>query len=222
MVSTGEVRKRTKLQKNARILIILGLLLTSVGVVRLWQNTAPTIGEASPPGTRVITEDLDEPDELKPVAIEEYVVPADQPRRILIPKLSIDGYIQKVGTTSDDSVAVPTNIHYAGWYTDSVLPGQEGLSIIDGHVSGRYSAAIFERLNELQPGDTFEVEFGDLSKTQFEVITNSQLPESESAAHLFKRDGEIESQLNLITCGGNYDRESESFRDRVIITSKKI
>ena len=174
------------------------------------------------PSTTVVAEDVQEPEEKKPDTTQEYSVPAGQPRRIIIPSIKTDGFIQKVGLTSQNAVAVPNNIHVAGWYINSVVPGAKGLSIIDGHVSGKYENAIFYNLKKLKKGDTFQIEFGDKSLKTFEIVETKQLPESESAEFLFKKNKDIKEQLNLITCGGNFSKDSQQFADRVVIVSKLV
>ena len=58
-------------------------------------------------------------------------------RRLLLQVISIDAYLQNVGVDQNNQIAVPNNIHIAGWFVDSVRPGENGLSVIDGHVDGR-------------------------------------------------------------------------------------
>ena len=53
-------------------------------------------------------------------------------------------------------------------------------------------------------------------------IEKKELKESESAAYLFSQNPEITSQLNLITCGGKFDKASSSYENRVILASKLL
>lgn len=85
----------------------------------------------------VITYSTDSPDEEKPN--DSYVwrgLPTD-PKYIDMPSINASGYVQSVGKDQYSAVAVPNNIHMGGWFVDMALPGQPGLSIIDGHVTGR-------------------------------------------------------------------------------------
>jgi sortase (surface protein transpeptidase) len=136
--------------------------------------------------------------------------------------LGVNGFVQQVGTTSEQAVAVPSNIHIAGWYNQAALPGEPGLSIIDGHVSGRYSDGIFKELRSANAGSRFEIEYGDRTTKTFEIIDVIQLPEAESAAALFNKRPEIESQLNLITCGGEFDSSTQQYEERVLVISKLV
>ena len=216
---TGIVKKITV----ANGLLMIGLVLVGFSGYSLLLKNQKTSGVvALKPSATIITEDVQEPEEKRPDMAQEYAVSAAQPRRIIVSGLKTDGFIQKVGLTSKNAVAVPNNIHVAGWYINSVVPGAEGLSIIDGHVSGRYENGIFYDLKKLKKGDTFQIEFGDKSLKTFEVIDSKQLPESESAEFLFQKNSDIKEQLNLITCGGNFNKESQQFADRVVVVSKLV
>jgi len=211
-----------------KMTIVNGLLVVSVLLIgfsgyNLLIKQQKTSGVVQlEPSTAIITEDVQEPEEKRPDMNQEYSVPAEQPRRIIIPSTTTDGFIQKVGLTSKNAVAVPNNIHVAGWYINSVVPGAEGLSIIDGHVSGKYENGIFYYLKKLKIGDTFQIEFGDKSLKTFEIIDTKQLPESESAEFLFQKNSDIKEQLNLITCGGNFNKDSQQFADRVVVVSRLV
>lgn len=171
----------------------------------------------------IVREETDEPSEIKPdLETIEYKVPPNLPRRLIIPSLDINGLIQEVGITDNKQVAVPNNIHFGGWLVDSQIPGKQGLSIIDGHVGGVYSPGIFNQLAQAVPGTKFEIEFGDYSKKQFSIIEIKQLPEADSANFLFKKNPDVDKQLNLITCGGDYDKNTKTFVDRVVVVAEAV
>lgn len=205
-------------------LFLLGfaVILIAVGLFGLNDWRKVTTAPATLPTNETVASDTEEPTETKPSDIDNYNVPADQPRRIILSSISSEGIIQKVGLNDKNAISVPGNIHFAGWFVDSVKPGENGLSIIDGHVSGRYADGIFKNLGKLTPGDKFEVEYGDLTKKTFEVVQVKSLPESESAKFLLSKDQSIEKQLNLITCGGKFNNSTQTYDDRVIVVSKNL
>lgn len=199
----------------------MGLALLGLGIWQAFDRWSATNGVSVI--AQIAPADVDEPDETKPdTQTTAYEVPADHPRRIVLNSLGVDGFVQQVGLTSKNAVGVPANIHVAGWFNETVLPGQKGLSIIDGHVTGIYNDGIFVGLMQMKPGDTFEVEYGDRSKKTFEVVDVRKMPESESAKFLFERDQSINAQLNLITCGGDFDTQADQYVDRVVVVSKLI
>lgn len=212
-----------KYSKKSLLLFAAGLICLIAGGVLLGQRFLATHGRARPPKPdHVVTTDISSPDESKVTAQDaaSYTVPADQPRSILLPTISASGLIQKVGLTADNAMAVPSNIHFAGWFAQSVAPGKPGLSIIDGHVSGRYADGVFKNLKNLKTGDPIGVEFGDKSIRPFEVISVASMPEAEAAKILFDKHDDIDEQLNLITCDGKFNKATQRYADRVIVVAK--
>ena len=219
-------QKSKKSVRFSRLLLVLGIAFTiygAYGFLQWWRTThkSHSITNIATDLTTTLTNSTDNPDETK-VDPTTYTVAADMPRRILISSILSDGFIQKVGVDQHSAIAVPSNVHYAGWYTNSVTPGQPGLSIIDGHVSGKYSEGVFKRLGNLKMSDEFEVEFGDLSKKKFEVVGVAIVDEADAAKELFSTDPAIKQQLKLITCGGKFDAKTQRFAKRIIVSAKLI
>lgn len=167
----------------------------------------------------VITYSTDKPSETPPPKDYEWVGGDADPKRIIIPSLGINGYIQQVGVDQNKQVAVPNNIHMAGWFASTVRPGQKGLSIIDGHVDGHREAGIFKNLVRLKPGDQLTVELGGGQTLKYAVKTVSSIDTAEAANALFSQDPQTTSQLNLITCGGTFDTKAKAYTKRVVVTS---
>lgn len=204
------------------VVVCVAILLVIVGIVQLVGILGKTVGSAQPPDAhKTITVDTASPDEKKS-RDSEYIVPADQPRMIHLRTIAASGPIQKVGVTKTNAIAVPTNVHFAGWYTKSVKPGYPGLSIIDGHVSGKYAPGIFKQLPKLKKGDTFQVEYGDGSRRDFKVVETKKLPTKEAAVYLLDKRSDIDRQLNLITCDGVFDRETQQYDQRFMVVSEAI
>lgn len=180
----------------------------------------PTIPDAH----QTVTNNTDHPSEAKvtPKQADTYVVPADQPRSITLPSIHADGLIQRVGLTSDNALAVPSSIYFGGWYTGGSKPGDKGLSIIDGHVSGWYNDGIFKNLKNLHNGDMFTVEYGDRSTRKFAVVDVKTIPEDKASMVLFQQRSDLPNQLNLITCGGKFDTKTDLYADRIIVISKFV
>ncbi len=171
----------------------------------------------------VVTYSTDTPEEKLPIDTGyAWKGQKDDPKRIIIPKISVNALLQNVGVDQNQQIAVPNNIHIAGWFVDSVRPGSKGLSIIDGHVNGVSSdEGVFKRLEELSTGDTVQIIMGDDSVVDFKVYSNQELSTADSASVLYSQVPEIESQLNLITCTGNFDRTARQYDKRQITILKR-
>lgn len=200
--------------------LIVALGLVGMGSWQLASRWRAVSGTAALPNSQVVvTNDAPDPAESKP-AEQDYVVPADQPRRIILDSIEASGLIQKVGITKDNAIATPTNINFAGWYVNSAKPGEDGLSIIDGHVSGKYSDAIFRNLKKLELNAMFSVEFGDKSTRRFKVVATETVPEKDAASKLLAKRANISKQLNVITCGGAYNKNTQTFSERTIVIAE--
>lgn len=214
------------LERRVQVLVVLTLLgafLVSYGVYGVydrWQTIhKPTVADAS-------KADSARPSEA-PLPVSESELPPfkyvpEDPKVIRIPAIAVEGYIQNVTVDRYSSIGAPSNINLAGWYTGSVKPGENGLSIIDGHVQGRYKPGIFKNLANLNAGDEFSVEFGDRSNKDFLVVSVNTYTLEQSNEALFALDSTLGSQLNLITCGGKFNKSSQTYEKRVIVVSKPI
>ena len=198
-------------------LVAVGLIV--FGVNGYWQRHQATHNPSPVISTEVITISTNKPDET-PVTCNNYQVPADQPRQISLPSLNKIGCIQRVGIDQNNRIAVPTNIHVAGWYVYGPKPGESGVSIIDGHVQGRYQEAIFRNISNLSPGQKVSIQLGDLSWHDFEVISINNYSEEETASQQYVQLKDVDKQLTLITC--SYDQNTRSYDKRTIVRTKKL
>ncbi|CAG1020871.1 sortase A [Patescibacteria group bacterium] len=153
---------------------------------------------------------------------EEFFTDPADPRLLTLPTINTDAYIQKVGVDQNNQIAVPDNIHFAGWYINSVKPGEKGLSIIDGHVDGLFNPGVFRNLKELKQEDIFTIEYGNGSIYTFKVVDKKEISTEDAAKVLFSKNPGIVSQLNLITCVGVFDPSVQSYDKRLIVIAEKI
>jgi len=177
-------------------------------------HNKPTISQS------VVRHSTDQPDETPPTeACKEYRVTADEPRMLELPSLGISGCIQKVGVDEASRIAVPPNVHLAGWFVDSVRPGDSGVSIINGHVQGNYQPAIFKRLDEAKPGELVRVQLGDKSWREATIASVDSYDIDRVATEQFRRLDKVDKQLTLITCGG-YDHATKSYQKRILVRAE--
>jgi LPXTG-site transpeptidase (sortase) family protein len=219
-MSESEVpQPETSLRKRTYVLGII--VMAVIAIVTGIMLATETHDEAKPGPT--IRYSTNNPSETKPSdSGYSWRGAANEPRRIILSSIDTEGYIQKVGVDQKREIAVPNNVHTAGWFVDSVKPGDKGLSIIDGHVDGQTESGIFEQLNKLQKGDAYTVEFGDGTEKKFEVTKVFTVKTEEAANILYSQDPNISNQLNLITCTGQYNRSEHQYDKRVVVYSKLV
>ncbi len=211
--------KRVKItRKTSTLLITVGLVLVVIFAGAIFFKNK---SEPQPQNEPTITYSTDTPDESKSNA-ENYNWKGalNEPKKIKIKQISVDAFIQKAGVDQKNQVAVPNNVHLAGWYNQSQKPGQNGLSIIAGHVTGKTSDGVFKQLGVLKAGDMFEIELGNGEVKSYKVIETKQVKEAESAGVLFSQNPKVKSQVNLITCGGTFNKTTNQYDDRIIVSSE--
>lgn len=206
----------------ASLWLLIVACLVAIGLIAYDYFQVTQTGVVVPQATQTIDTD-DPPSEKDPgTVMQNYTVPADQPRSIRIPKLKVDAYVQRVGITKSNAMATPNNIAFTGWYVKSVAPGSDGLSIINGHAGGRYTNGVFKFLKNLSEGDTLQVQLGDLSWHNYEVTSVKTVSVSDANTALYKRDESIKKQLNLITCDGDFNDKTQTYNERTIVVAKGI
>jgi len=210
------MKQRVQSKEINRVWLIVVLAVFAIicyGALNYFRKTPAKTSDAN-----TVSYSTDKPSEIKPdkTAYKWRGGPTD-PKMIIIPSIGVDGFMQNVGVDQNKQVAVPNNIHMGGWFNQSARPGENGLSIIDGHVDGYQNDGIFKRLSELKKGQTFTVEKGDGSRLEYSVLDIKTVPTEAAAAVLFSQEPTVTSQLNIITCGGSFDKEDRSYTERVIV-----
>ncbi len=204
--------------------LLLGAVLSAIPVIAVTHSKHTHLPAKSPAIKDVVTKTVAHPSATQPTS-KNYTPTAapNEPSYISLPTIGAQGFIQKVGVDQYSQMAAPNNVHLAGWYINSLLPGQSGLSIIDGHVDGyAHNQGIFGQINRLHAGDVFTITFGNGSHKTF-MIKRLQLVDTANVPSvLFAHDPSIISQLNLITCGGDYDNVSHTYDKRIIAISALV
>ena len=142
------------------------------------------------------------------------------PARIVLAKLGVDSRVASVGLNPDRTMEVPAKgplYDLAAWYRYSVTPGQQGPSVIIGHIdSAENGPSVFYRLGELAPGDPVTVTREDGRTVPFTVYaTRSFAKDAFPTGEVYA--GTPVPELRLITCSGSFDASSRSYRDNTVV-----
>lgn len=216
--SLKSLKQRKSRKFGSYIGIVVAIALIAFGAIGLLWQYKMTHQPNVQINTEVVTHSTDKPDETPPEKCAD--VPHNIPRQIELPDINASGCIQKVGVDQNHAIAVPNNVHVAGWYVDSSVPGEKGVSIIDGHVSGIYSEGIFKHIAKLRTGNKIEVQFGDGSQRTFTVKTVDSYSVDQTSKEQYKQLNGVESQLTLITCGGRFDAKTKQFDKRIVVRAE--
>lgn len=200
-------------------LVILFLALIALTVVILLNTNTPNQRQLTDTNDVVVVT-TDSPDETLPnQQTYRWEGKQDEPKLIKIPSIGVLGFIQKMGVDQFEQVASPTNIHLAGWFIQSVKPGQPGLGIINGHVDGRRSPGIFKDLPKMEKGEEIAIQLGDGRVVSYVVLGVKEYEKDSAHSALFSQDPSVSSQLNIITCSGNFLPEQDTYDKRTIVTA---
>ena len=148
-------------------------------------------------------------------------LPGIEPRRLRIPNLGINAAIEQVGLDSKGRMDVPRNIWNVAWYKPGYKPGERGNAVIDGHLDGPYSPAVFWNLSKLVPGNRIYVQDDKGQEKVFEVFDVQVYPYDQAPLdRIFGASND--AQLNLITCNGTFDQKSANYDKRFVAYARLV
>jgi LPXTG-site transpeptidase (sortase) family protein len=128
------------------------------------------------------------------------------PAHLIISAIGVNASVEPVGIQANGDLATPTQNPWenVGWYSAGPRPGEDGSSVIDGHVDRPGgSAAVFWRLDELRVGDTVVIVDSTGITRQFNVTRLAYYhPQDAPLQEIFGTSGG--TYLNLITCAGEW------------------
>ena len=136
--------------------------------------------------------------------------------------MEINAEVQYVGLNSENEMDVPSNNDNVAWFSLGVIPGERGSAVIAGHLNGRSGEpAIFWDLHKLEIGnDIYVVDNGEDEK-RFQV-TDIEKYKTNSAPmeKIFGLNNG--TYLNLITCGGKWDRTENTYDERLVVFAEYL
>jgi sortase (surface protein transpeptidase) len=129
--------------------------------------------------------------------------------------------VVSLDTNSDGTLQVPSRSDEAGWYDGSVPPGDEGASVIVGHLDSFTGPAVFYRLGDLTPGSEVEVRLRGGPWAMFRVTRVAEFSKSTFPTEaVYGRTAA--PTLRLITCGGAFDASTGHYLDNVVVFAVSI
>ena len=195
---------------------VAGVALVVVAAIGLWAALSHHSANSAHAGAVVTIQasDTTPPAATSPAAPTSPTAAAAHPVSIDIPAINVHTTLQQLGLDSTGVLEAPTNLTQAGWYTGSPVPGQNGPSVIAGHVDSFQGPAVFFQLKLLKPGDAITVALSSGQQVVFTVMLVQQYPKDQfptSDVYGARPDPE----LRLITCGGDF--ASGHYLDNVVV-----
>lgn len=144
-----------------------------------------------------------------------------QPARLIIRRIQVNALVQSVGLDGT-ALGIPTNFTDVAWYHNGPKPGMPGSAVVDGHRSGkRVPHGVFFDLKQLVVGDLIQSIDQNGATSTFAVTAVITYPYDAITDAIFTST-DNEAHLNLITCGGVWDKGIALFTERVVIFSTLI
>lgn len=138
-------------------------------------------------------------------------------RKIFIPKIGVDAFIQTVGTTESGAVGIPTNYSDVAWFDGSAPIGGAGTALIVGHVDTRVlGPGVFRDLKGLAPGDDLYTSIEGRT-AHFKVTGSKVYPEDTDRMAEIIGTKEGKGHLNLITCTGKWNQAIKRYTERLVV-----
>lgn len=146
--------------------------------------------------------------------IEE--TPKPRPSRLRIAALGIDAPVGALGVEPTGAMEVPSDVDTVAWYGYGPSPGQPGSAVLAAHVDYNGRKGVFFRLGDLRAGDMVTVDFADGGSRTFVVRERASVAkEALPVGELFRREGR--PALTLITCGGDFNAATRSYRNNIVV-----
>ncbi|MCF2434658.1 sortase [Streptomyces thinghirensis] len=122
-----------------------------------------------------------------------------------------------IGANGQLQAPPPDDTNLVGWYAKGASPGEEGTSIIAGHVDTKTSAAALARLGQLEEGrrlprrESRRTQRPPSWSTAWRPSTRTTSPASACTAT------GTGAEVRLITCAGDYDRKAKDYTDNLVV-----
>lgn len=212
MSTRAWVAPTTRWRAAAALMVLLAVVCLVVWSDRQAASTEDRV-DADPTANAVA------PTSIPSVAAVPAEVEVVRPVRLVIPDLDLDTKLITLGVEEDRTVEVPADPDRAGWFRRGPAPGSIGSSVILGHVDSVEGPAVFAELSELDPGAKITVRLADGSDVSFTVhsvktYANEEFP----ARKVYGSHGR--SELNLVTCGGDYDADRGGYQANVVVNAR--
>jgi sortase (surface protein transpeptidase) len=154
--------------------------------------------------------------------LASYSVAANMPRYITIEGLRVKSRVMRVGTTKEGAVGSPRNINDVGWYENSVVPGQEGSSLLVGHNQGWTARGVFADLGTLEQGETIKITYGSGVESSFQIKSVEKVPLEKVDMAKYLTTERKTATIFVMSCSGKYDKTNDEYQERTIVEAVKL
>lgn len=199
------------MRKLLVIFSILGITALGFGVFNNLSKITPAVplqASTTPPPADIST-------------FTQTKIEVAEPLSFSIPSIGVSNVeVESVGLDEESKMDIPENDNNVAWYNLGAKPGEKGNAVIAGHYDNKDgSPSVFYDINKLKPGDEMIVK-DKSGKQHTYAVTNVQTYELTEFPLIEVFGAGDKPMLNLITCEGNYDKNSKLYSHRLVVYSE--
>lgn len=181
-------------------------------------------GLSSPAQTAAAPPDPARPQvEVRAATLPELPAAPIPPVRLTYEAIGADLPIDAVGVATDGQMDIPADALRAGWYRHGAAATDDvGAVVVAAHAGSFITprGPLYD-LRDASPGDLVSLMDAAGTSTAYEVREVEQLGKTTiDWARYFDRAGP--RRLVLITCGGRWDADRQSYEDNIIVTAYPV
>jgi sortase (surface protein transpeptidase) len=155
--------------------------------------------------------------------LANYSVAPDVPRAVYVDKIQVAARTLPMSVDSDGTLQAPYSAFDAGWYTDSVKPGETGAMVFDGHSSGDTRIGTFGKLDQLSNGDVIRIQTGDMKEYKYKVVKKETVSRDKvDMQKVVLPYGNAIEGANFITCSGAWLEDDNTLSERTIVYTVRV
>lgn len=134
-----------------------------------------------------------------------------------VPSIGVDTrQLTELGQAEDRRLEVPSDAATVGHYLGGASAGERGPAVYASHVVYQGVEGGFARLAEVEPGDQVLVDRADDVTVVYRVDRVDQV-DKDTFPTLAVYGPTARPQLRLITCGGLFDTDADSYEDNIVV-----
>ena len=220
-----KINRKAEIATKIVFFSILGIIIIILAKIFIWEiGYYQTKTVETRTGERAIVLDLTEPeytDEVAPTEkeIKNHKVAANAPRYITIG----DKKARIINIAiENNAMQLPDNIYDVNWYSTTGKPGQNGVSILSGVISGSTQAGAFSALPGLEKGSKIVIENGEGQKFEYTVFDNANISRDEAKNTLPEiQTGKKDSETLVLLSLTKTNPESTAADTIVVVQAKR-
>lgn len=195
-------------RRHATGLLLLAFTLLSVLNLAMARDT-PMVN-ADEDLRQVLQDNGDTPHSKQPYNQLNFQTAPDLPKLLTIQKIGLNVRVTRLSVRENSEPKSPSSIYDVGWYENSAKPGENGAALLIGHVRGYEKAGVFYDLTRLVPGDEFQLETGDGTIRNYQVMKMQTYPRGQvDFAELTQSAVSSRPGLNLLTAVGAFESNAD-------------